>query len=172
MPYDETIINKTLEQEDHIKSIAQTVKRYHDVLFLGRGLYFPTALEGALKLQELSYLHAHGYPGGELKHGPLALIDHNVMTIAMIGDDHHQAKMLSNVSEVAARSGPVIIIHDENVDVSQAQAVHTISVPHCEDMLGHLPQTIVLQLLSYHVANSKGLDVDKPRNLAKSVTVE
>ena len=143
-----------------------------DFLYLGRGINYPIALEGALKLKEISYIHAEGYPAGEMKHGPIALIDENLPVVAIAPDDSVYEKMLSNIEEVKARSGQVIAVTDrENGDLSR-KADHTVVVPATHELLSPLLMVVPLQLLAYHIALLRGCDVDQPRNLAKSVTVE
>jgi glucosamine--fructose-6-phosphate aminotransferase (isomerizing) len=161
----------TLEQDAKIQSIAKGIVHANNALFLGRGLSFPVALEGALKLKEISYVHAEGYAGGEMKHGPLALVDSHMPVICLIPDDSTIEKMMSNVQEVRARDGKVIAVaNDESHSAKLAE--HTILVPKTLEPFTPLLTTIPLQLLSYHVADQRGTDVDQPRNLAKTVTVE
>ncbi|MDP3274366.1 MAG: glutamine--fructose-6-phosphate transaminase (isomerizing) [Deltaproteobacteria bacterium] len=160
-----------LEQDAHIQQIARDLVSSHNALFLGRGVSCPVALEGALKLKEISYVHAEGYAGGEMKHGPLALVDKSLPVVCLLPDDPTLEKMLSNVQEVRARDGQVLaIVNDENTAKSLAK--WTIVVPKTEPELSPLITTIPMQLLSYHVADQRGTDVDQPRNLAKTVTVE
>ena len=161
----------TLEGDAHIQGIAKTMIHARDALFLGRGLSFPVALEGALKLKEVSYVHAEGYAGGEMKHGPLALVDSNMPVVCLIPSDSTLEKMLSNVQEVRARDGQVIAVANDPSHGAKL-AEHTIIVPATLEALTPLITTIPLQLLSYHVADQRGTDVDQPRNLAKTVTVE
>ncbi|MCI0656267.1 MAG: SIS domain-containing protein, partial [Acidobacteria bacterium] len=143
-----------------------------DFLFLGRGVNYPIALEGALKLKEISYIHAEGYPAGEMKHGPIALIDKNLPVVALTFGDKVYEKMMGNIEEVKAREGRIIAITQEgNGDLSKI-ASHVIAIPKTADLLTPILAVIPLQLLAYHIALRRGCDVDQPRNLAKSVTVE
>ena len=141
-------------------------------MFLGRGFSFPIALEGALKLKELSYLHAEGYPAGEMKHGPLALIEDGLPVIVISPNDKYFHKTISNMQEVIARGGKILLITDNNESIISENIRFTINLPHIEKSLSPFLTTIPLQLLAYHVALLKKCDIDKPRNLAKSVTVE
>ena len=141
-------------------------------MFLGRGCSFPIALEGALKLKELSYLHAEGYPAGEMKHGPLALIENGLPVIVISPNDKYFHKTISNMQEVIARGGKILLITDSNKNVISENVRFTINLPYIEKSLSPFFSTIPLQLLAYHVALLKKCDIDKPRNLAKSVTVE
>ena len=141
-------------------------------MFLGRGLSYPIALEGALKLKELSYLHAEGYPAGEMKHGPLALIEGGLPVIVIAPKDRYFEKTLSNMQEVIARGGKILFITDNKKDLINENIRFGIRVPSLDNLLSPFLLTIPLQLLAYHVALLKNCDIDKPRNLAKSVTVE
>ena len=141
-------------------------------IFLGRGLSFPIALEGALKLKELSYLHAEGYPAGEMKHGPLALIEEGLPVVILAPKDRYFEKTISNMQEVIARGGKVILITNEINKVISENVRFTLEMPETGEHLAVFLMTIPLQLLAYHVASLKNCDIDKPRNLAKSVTVE
>jgi glucosamine--fructose-6-phosphate aminotransferase (isomerizing) len=141
-------------------------------MFLGRGFSFPIALEGALKLKELSYLHAEGYPAGEMKHGPLALIENGLPVIVIAPNDKYFEKTMSNMQEVIARGGKILLITDIKKDVLNENIRFGLRVPTIENSLSPFLITIPLQLLAYHVAMLKNCDIDKPRNLAKSVTVE
>ncbi|HED11159.1 MAG TPA: SIS domain-containing protein, partial [Caldithrix abyssi] len=150
-------------------------RRYTDernFLYLGRGFNFPVALEGALKLKEISYIHAEGYPAAEMKHGPIALIDKDMPVVFLATKDAIYDKVISNIEEVKARGGRIICIATQGDDVIQKYADHVIYVPETLKALTPLLSVIPLQLLSYHVAVMRGCDVDQPRNLAKSVTVE
>ena len=162
---------KTLKMTDTYKAAAKLLFKRHSTLFLGRGLYFPIAREGALKLKEISYIHAEAYPGGELKHGPLALIDKNMPVIALVPDNEHLDKITSNIEEVAARKGKVITIGPLKKTTLNKDGGH-IKIPKTLDLLNPIICVVPLQLISYYTALLKGTDVDKPRNLAKSVTVE
>ncbi|MDE2573257.1 MAG: SIS domain-containing protein, partial [bacterium] len=142
------------------------------VLFLGRHINFPTALEGALKLKEISYIHAEGYAAGEMKHGPIALLDRHTPVVGVVTDDHVREKILSNVAEAKAREAPIICVaHADDRDVAEI-ADEVLPVPRVEPLLSPIVNVIPLQLLAYHIADFKGCDVDQPRNLAKTVTVE
>ena len=164
-------LEKTLKMTDTYKEAAKLLFKRHSTLFLGRGLYFPIAREGALKLKEISYIHAEAYPGGELKHGPLALIDKNMPVIALVPDNEHLDKITSNIEEVAARKGKVITIGPLKKTTLNKDGGH-IKIPKTLDLLNPIICVVPLQLISYYTALLKGTDVDKPRNLAKSVTVE
>ena len=164
-------LEKTLKMTDTYKEAAKLLFKRHSTLFLGRGLYFPIAREGALKLKEISYIHAEAYPGGELKHGPLALIDKNMPVIALVPDNEHLDKITSNIEEVAARKGKVITIGPLKKTTLNEDGGH-IKIPKTLDLLNPIICVVPLQLISYYTALLKGTDVDKPRNLAKSVTVE
>ncbi|PCI43219.1 MAG: glutamine--fructose-6-phosphate transaminase (isomerizing) [Alphaproteobacteria bacterium] len=164
---------EVLNHEDAIKAIANEVAKARDVIYLARGLEFPIAMEGALKLKEISYIHAEGYAGGEMKHGPIALIDEHVPIIVIAPSGRLYEKIISNMQVVIARKGKVIFITDEKGAKSDGQdAIATISLPMLDEFVTPLLYSIPVQLLAYHVAVVKGTDVDQPRNLAKSVTVE
>lgn len=166
------IVEKALELEAQIIEIAKMLENSSSVFFLGRGINYPVAMEGALKLKEISYIHAESYPAGELKHGPIALIDKDTYIIVVMPDDALFEKLKSNLQEVSARSGKLVIFADESLNL-KAQSNWTVcKVPKVSAELAPIIYTIPLQLLSYHVAVLKGTDVDRPRNLAKSVTVE
>jgi glucosamine--fructose-6-phosphate aminotransferase (isomerizing) len=156
----------------HYEALASRYHRARDVLYLGRGIHYPIALEGALKLKEISYIHAEGYPAGEMKHGPIALIDRDVPVVAIALRDRVYEKMLSNIQEAKAREGQVIAIATEGDNGIAAKADAVLAVPDTEPRLAPILATIPLQLLAYYVAVRRGCDVDQPRNLAKSVTVE
>jgi glucosamine--fructose-6-phosphate aminotransferase (isomerizing) len=165
-------MERYLNDDGAVVEIAKTFHLHRDFLFLGRGVNYPIALEGALKLKEISYIHAEGYPAGEMKHGPIALIDEDMPVVAIAPLDGVYEKMLSNIEEVKARSGIVIAItNDENGDVGQ-KADFMLTVPKTHELLSPLLTVLPLQLLAYHIALLRGCDVDQPRNLAKSVTVE
>jgi len=165
-------VEKVLESNDHIKYIANIYKDVHNFLYLGRGYNFPVALEGALKLKEISYIHAEGYPAAEMKHGPIALIDENMPIVVIATKKGHYEKVVSNIQEIKSRKGKIIgIVTEGDVDVREL-ADHVIEVPETLESLSPLLTTIPLQLLSYHIAVLLGKNVDQPRNLAKSVTVE
>ena len=165
-------IEAVLTQKDHIRQIAENISQSTNALYLGRGANFPMALEGALKLKEISYIHAEGYPAAEMKHGPIALIDENMPVIVIATNQSAYEKIASNVQEVKARKGKVIaIVKEGDREISQ-MADFTIEVPHTEEIVAPLIAAIPLQLLSYYIATIRDCDVDQPRNLAKSVTVE
>jgi glucosamine--fructose-6-phosphate aminotransferase (isomerizing) len=164
---------EVLNHDERLQEIAAEVALARDVLYLGRGSAFPLALEGALKLKEISYIHAEGYAAGEIKHGPIALIDDNVPVIVLAPPDDLFEKTLSNVEEVMARGGRVIMISDAaGIARLEGRAAFGIAIPHCSPFVAPLLYAIPVQLLAYHTAVAKGTDVDQPRNLAKSVTVE
>ncbi len=165
-------IKRVLEKEEQIRYIAGEIKDHSNALYLGRGYNFPVALEGALKLKEISYIHAEGYPAAEMKHGPIALIDENMPVIVTTTNKSAYDKIVSNVQEVKARKGFVIAIVNEGDTIISKIADHVIEIPHTEEPLTPLLSVIPLQLLSYHIALMRGCNVDQPRNLAKSVTVE
>ena len=167
-----TLLKESLKTEDRIKVIAKDFLDAKGSMFLGRGFSFPIALEGALKLKELSYLHAEGYPAGEMKHGPLALIENGLPVIVIAPHDKYFEKTMSNMQEVIARGGKILLITDIKKDVLNENIRFGVRVPSVESSLSPFFLTIPLQLLAYHVALLKNCDIDKPRNLAKSVTVE
>ena len=167
------LIKKTLNYcQDNTPIIAKDFLKAKGAMFLGRGLSFPIALEGALKLKELSYLHAEGYPAGEMKHGPLALIEEGLPVVILAPKDRYFEKTISNMQEVIARGGKVILITNENNRVISENVRFTLEIPETNEHLTPFLMTLPLQLLAYHVASLKNCDIDKPRNLAKSVTVE
>ncbi len=165
-------IQKILEETSHIESIAEEFKDSNNFLYLGRGLNFPVALEGALKLKEISYIHAEGYPAAEMKHGPIALIDENMPVVVIAPKDSTYDKIISNIQEVKARKGKVIAIVNDDDPRIKSLADHIIIVPQTIDILSPIVNVIPLQLLAYYIAVKRGCNVDQPRNLAKSVTVE
>ncbi len=165
-------INKILKQSDDIFALSQKYHTYSDFLYLGRGLNFPIALEGALKLKEISYIHAEAYPAGEMKHGPIALIDENMPTFIIVTNGNNYDKVLSNLQEIKARKGRIIAIATEGNNEIKEFCDDVIFVPETTDNLEPFLNVIPMQLFSYFVADIKGTDVDQPRNLAKSVTVE
>jgi len=165
-------IDEVLKQEDQIQIVAKDIYQANGSMFLGRGTSYPIALEGALKLKELSYLHAEGYPAGEMKHGPLALIEDGLPVIVIAPKDKYFEKTFSNTQEVIARGGKVLLITDKNDLTINENIRFKLQVPFIEEILSPFILTIPLQLLAYHVALLKNCDIDKPRNLAKSVTVE
>lgn len=165
-------IAETLKTEEQIKYIASEMTDYNNALFLGRGYNFPVALEGALKLKEISYIHAEGYPAAEMKHGPIALIDENMPVVVLATNASAYDKILSNIQEVKARKGTVIAIVNPGADEIRKFADHVIEIPATAEPFSPLLSVIPTQLLSYHIARLRGCNVDQPRNLAKSVTVE
>ena len=165
-------IDEVLKQEDQIQIVAKDIYQANGSMFLGRGTSYPIALEGALKLKELSYLHAEGYPAGEMKHGPLALIEDGLPVIVIAPKDKYFEKTFSNTQEVVARGGKVLLVTDKNDLTINENIRFKLQVPFIEETLSPFILTIPLQLLAYHVALIKNCDIDKPRNLAKSVTVE
>jgi glucosamine--fructose-6-phosphate aminotransferase (isomerizing) len=166
------LVEKTLELDGRMEALARQVSDARDFLYLGRGVQFPIALEGALKLKEISYIHAEGYAGGEMKHGPIALIADQLPVVVLIPRDSSHDRMLGNMEEVRARDGQVIAICHPEDRAAASKAHHVIEVPPCAELLAPLLTVIPLQLLAYHAALRRGCDVDQPRNLAKSVTVE
>jgi glucosamine--fructose-6-phosphate aminotransferase (isomerizing) len=172
-------LESVLAKEEEPEDLAKEYHRAQDFLFLGRGIHYPIALEGALKLKEISYIHAEGYPAGEMKHGPNALIDEDLPVVIMATCDPNDPgsvvryeKTLSNLKEVKARSGRVIAIASEGDEEIGEAADHVIYVPQAPELLAPILEVVPLQLLAYHIAVRRGCDVDQPRNLAKSVTVE
>ena len=165
-------VEAILKNADELKVIAEKYKNAGDFLFLGRGYNFPIALEGALKLKEISYIHAEGYPAAEMKHGPIALVDENLPVLFVATKDSYHEKIISNMQEIKARKGKVISIITEGDSTSPTLSDDTFSIPPADELIAPLLSVIPLQLLSYYVGVAKGVDVDKPRNLAKSVTVE
>jgi glutamine---fructose-6-phosphate transaminase (isomerizing) len=171
----ETVLNR----DEDTEALAKQFSKSQDFLFLGRGVHYPIALEGALKLKEISYIHAEGYPAGEMKHGPNALIDENLPVVIIATQDKRDPnsvlryeKTISNLKEVKARSGVVIAIATEGDDEIKESADHVLYVPNAPELLAPIIEIVPLQLLAYHIAVRRGCDVDQPRNLAKSVTVE
>jgi glucosamine--fructose-6-phosphate aminotransferase (isomerizing) len=165
-------VRRTLELDPQIREIAEEIQGAPDVLFIGRHTGYPAALEGALKLKEISYVHAEGYPAGELKHGPIALVEEGVPVVAVATECHVYPKMLSNIQEVRARGAHVIAVASEGDEEIGEHAKHVLFVPRVPELFAPVVVTPPLQLLAYHVAKLRGCDVDQPRNLAKSVTVE
>jgi len=165
-------IEKTLKCNDQVKEIAKVFSKASNALYLGRGINFPVALEGSLKLKEISYIHAEGYPAAEMKHGPIALIDEEMPVVVIATRKGQYEKVVSNIMEVKARRGKIIAVVSEGDEQVHALADYCIEIPECDEMLVPLLATIPLQLLSYHIALLRGCNVDQPRNLAKSVTVE
>ncbi|SPO52483.1 glucosamine--fructose-6-phosphate aminotransferase [Pseudomonas sp. JV551A1] len=167
-----TRLGEALAMDATVEKIAELFADKHHTLFLGRGAQYPVAMEGALKLKEISYIHAEAYPAGELKHGPLALVDNDMPVVTVAPNNELLEKLKSNLQEVRARGGELVVFADEQAGMSNGEGTHVVKVPHIADALAPILYTIPLQLLSYYVAVLKGTDVDQPRNLAKSVTVE
>jgi len=165
-------VDSILKNAEQLKTIAEKYKDASDFLFLGRGYNFPIALEGALKLKEISYIHAEGYPAAEMKHGPIALVDENLPVVFIATKDQYHEKIVSNMQEIKARKGKIISIVTEGDKVSTELSNDSFAIPTADEIIAPLLTVIPLQLLSYYVGIAKGIDVDKPRNLAKSVTVE
>ncbi|MBT2295028.1 glutamine--fructose-6-phosphate transaminase (isomerizing) [Pseudomonas fluorescens] len=167
-----TRLGEALAMDSTVEKIAELFAEKNHTLFLGRGAQFPVAMEGALKLKEISYIHAEAYPAGELKHGPLALVDNDMPVVTVAPNNELLEKLKSNLQEVRARGGQLIVFADEKAGMTNGEGTHVVHMPHIHDILSPILYTIPLQLLSYYVAVLKGTDVDQPRNLAKSVTVE
>ena len=165
-------LGEALAMDSVVEKIAELFAEKNHTLFLGRGAQFPVAMEGALKLKEISYIHAEAYPAGELKHGPLALVDNDMPVVTVAPNNELLEKLKSNLQEVRARGGELIVFADEKAGMTNGEGTHVVHMPHIHDILSPILYTIPLQLLSYYVAVLKGTDVDQPRNLAKSVTVE
>ncbi len=166
------LIAETLELNPQIEKLSAIYTYVHNFLYLGRGYNYPNALEGALKLKEISYIHAEGYPAAEMKHGPIALIDKEMPTVVIAPDDELHEKVISNIQQVKARGGSVIAIVTKGDTTIPAMADHVLEIPRVPEALSPIIAAIPLQLLAYHIAIMKGCNVDMPRNLAKSVTVE
>ncbi len=166
------LAGRCLQREEEVKTVACALMNTHHCLYLGRGINMPTAYEGALKLKEISYIHAEGYPAGEMKHGPIALIDREMPVVVIAPRDPWYEKMISQIEQAKARGGIVIAVATEGDTVIPTLADHVLWIPETPWMLSPVPAVIPLQLLAYHIATLRGLDVDQPRNLAKSVTVE
>jgi glucosamine--fructose-6-phosphate aminotransferase (isomerizing) len=165
-------VSACLDREEEVKGVAEALQDINHCLYLGRGINTATAFEGALKLKEISYIHAEGYPAGEMKHGPIALIDADMPVIAIAPRDPWYEKMLSQIEQAKARGGKVIAVATEGDKLIPPLADHVLWVPQVPWMLSPVVTVIPLQMLAYHIACLRGLDVDQPRNLAKSVTVE
>jgi glucosamine--fructose-6-phosphate aminotransferase (isomerizing) len=165
-------IEEILKYDHLFKEISALYKHVSNFLYLGRGYLFPVALEGALKLKEISYIHAEGYPAAEMKHGPIALIDENMPVVVIATQDNSYDKIVSNIQEIKARNGKVIAIVTEGDTIIKGMADHALEVPKSHEAIAPLLTVVPLQLLSYHIAVMRGCNVDQPRNLAKSVTVE
>jgi glucosamine--fructose-6-phosphate aminotransferase (isomerizing) len=166
------LVGRTLDREDEVEAVAHVLKDIRNCLYLGRGLNMPIAYEGALKLKEISYIHAEGYPAGEMKHGPIALIDEHMPVLCLAPQDPWHEKMISQIQQAKARGGIVIAVATDGDELVQNMADHVLWVPETPWMLSPVITVLPLQLLAYHIASLRGLDVDQPRNLAKSVTVE
>jgi glucosamine--fructose-6-phosphate aminotransferase (isomerizing) len=165
-------VREVLDNSDKILNIAIQLKNVNSVFFIGRGINYPLSLEGALKLKEISYIHAEGFAAGELKHGPFALLTQITPVITIVTKDNTYNKMIANIGEVKARGPEVIAIADENDNEIEKHADFVLRFPGDSSPLSCIPIIVILQLLAYHVANLRGCSIDKPRNLAKSVTVE
>ena len=166
------LIAEALQMDGDLREVAQDIAKATDVIFLGRGAMFPLAMEGALKLKEISYIHAEGYAAGELKHGPIALVDEFTPIVALAPLDDVYEKTASNLQEVAARGGPVIMIAPARAPDPHGAGLRRVAAPDCHPLIAPLVYAVPMQLLAYYTAVQKGTDVDQPRNLAKSVTVE
>ncbi|MBI4260471.1 MAG: SIS domain-containing protein, partial [Actinobacteria bacterium] len=165
-------VDLAIDLDDEIRELAPRYAGARDFIFIGRHTGYPAALEGALKLKEISYIHAEGYPAGELKHGPIALLEPGVPVVAVATECHVYPKMLSNIQEVRARGAEVIAVASEGDEEIRKYANHVLYVPRTPELLSPVVVSVPLQLLAYHIAKERGCDVDQPRNLAKSVTVE
>jgi glucosamine--fructose-6-phosphate aminotransferase (isomerizing) len=165
-------ISSILRDEAQFEAISHDLSKARDVLYLGRGTSFPIALEGALKLKEISYIHAEGYAAGELKHGPIALIDENVPVVVVAPEDELFEKTVSNMQEVAARGGQIVLLSDASGEQAGCKTASAVKMPKVHTFVTPIVYAVPVQLLAYHTAVLMGTDVDQPRNLAKSVTVE
>jgi glucosamine--fructose-6-phosphate aminotransferase (isomerizing) len=166
------LVGKCLDRQKDVEEVAETLKETHSCLYLGRGINMPIAYEGALKLKEISYIHAEGYPAGEMKHGPIALIDRDMPVVVLAPHDPWYEKMISQIEQAKARGGTVIAVATDGDEIIQSLVDHVLWVPDTPWLLSPVVTVIPLQILAYHIAAKRGLDVDQPRNLAKSVTVE
>ncbi len=166
------VVQRILDRASEIEKKSDFFSTAKDVFFIGRGINYPVALEGALKMKEISYIHAEGYPAGELKHGPLALITEETPVVALVSPDRTHDKILGNIGEVSARGAPVLAIADEDDREIEKYVDEVIYIPHVHPLYSPIPNAVVLQLLAYYTARDRGCEIDKPRNLAKSVTVE
>ncbi len=167
-----SLVGKVAQRDEEYERLAHRFSRYNNFLYLARGVQFPIALEGALKLKEISYIHAEGYPAGEMKHGPIALIDEEMPVVAIALRDELYDKVISNIEQVKAREGTVIAIASEGDDELAKKVDHVIHLPQDSALLMPILAAIPLQFFAYHIAVRRGCDVDQPRNLAKTVTVE
>ena len=165
-------VAEVLQSVERIKEVAEKYKDAKDALYLGRGYNFPVALEGALKLKEISYIHAEGYPAAEMKHGPIALVEPTLPVVFVATKDSYHEKVISNMQEIRARKGQIIAVTNESDGLSPTLANDVIVVPEADEIIAPMISVIPMQLLAYYIGVAKGYDVDKPRNLAKSVTVE
>ena len=165
-------LNKVLECEPVVRHWAHRFAPKEHALFLGRGVHFPIAMEGALKLKEITYIHAEAYPAGELKHGPLALVDHQMPVVVVAPNDALIEKLKSNLQEVRARGGELFVFADQDTHMEPSDGINIVNLHDHAGLLSPILHVVPLQLLAYHAALARGTDVDKPRNLAKSVTVE
>ena len=166
------LVHQVLRLGPQVEQLARQLLDADNFLYLGRSIQFPVALEGALKLKEISYVHAEGYPAAEMKHGPIALVDDTMPVVCLAPDDGVYGKVVSNMQEVRARGGRIIAVTTDGNQRLRGLADHQLPVPHTHPLLSPIVTAIPLQLLAYHIAVLRGCDVDKPRNLAKSVTVE
>jgi glucosamine--fructose-6-phosphate aminotransferase (isomerizing) len=167
-----SLAHEVLSQKEAIKALAEKIAHHNTYYFLGRQDMYVTALESALKLKEISYAQATAHPAGEMKHGPIALIDENLLTIALLGHTKTLDKIISNLMEIHSRSGPLVIFAPKNLIDLEDLTPHIIYLPLCHDYLAPIPYAIACQLLAYYIARAKNCPIDKPKNLAKSVTVE
>ena len=167
-----SLIKATIAMEDDIKAAAKDFSKYEDLFFIGRGIDYHLAMEGSLKLKEISYIHSEAYAAGELKHGTISLITAEMPVIALATQEELYEKMISNIREVKARGAKVLLIAREGAKDAAAEAERVIYLPRCDKFFTSIPLATVLQMLAYYVARERGCDIDKPRNLAKSVTVE
>jgi glucosamine--fructose-6-phosphate aminotransferase (isomerizing) len=165
-------VETILQNTEAIETVADQYKDATDCLYLGRGYNFPVALEGALKLKEISYIHAEGYPAAEMKHGPIALVDEKLPVVFIATKDSYHEKVISNMQEIKARKGKVVAVINEDDAQSRSLADNVIVVPEADEIVAPMLSVVPMQLLAYYIGVAKGFDVDKPRNLAKSVTVE
>jgi glucosamine--fructose-6-phosphate aminotransferase (isomerizing) len=165
-------IKELLALSPHIQKVAAKYKDSKDALYLGRGYNFPIALEGALKLKEISYIHAEGYPAAEMKHGPIALVDNQLPVVFVATRDSYHEKIVSNIQEIKARKGKVLAVISQGDDIISEMADDVMVTPEADEIIAPMLSVIPMQLLAYYMGVAKGYDVDKPRNLAKSVTVE
>jgi glucosamine--fructose-6-phosphate aminotransferase (isomerizing) len=165
-------VKEVLKLSRSIEKLAARYKNAADALYLGRGYNFPVALEGALKLKEISYIHAEGYPAAEMKHGPIALVDEHLPVIFVATKDSYHEKIVSNIQEIKARKGKVIAVITQGDEIIEKMADDYIAIPEADELVAPILSAIPMQLIAYYIGVAKGYDVDKPRNLAKSVTVE